>query len=259
MDKVREPFLRATTNKAVPLGLLLLLTLINPSVAAPIIVMADESPPYMGTNLPNKGFLPALFKEAMARNNIPTQTHIVPWARAIQTVKSGKSQVILGVFFTTERTKFLAFSNPITFVETVLFSLKGNQIHYQTLEDLKQYKIGVVRGSSYGEAFDNAEFVNKHEVVNETQNIDMLIYERLDLFAGSVDVLWHTIGNHAPLYLDKIETLKPPLSSRSLHIGFSKFSSGYTELLTTFNNSLAAMIKDGSLKKLGNEHGVLIN
>lgn len=248
-----------TSNMKISLGLLLLLTLINPTQASPIIVMADESPPYMGSDLANKGFLPALFQEAMARKDISTETHIVPWARAIQSVTSGKSHVILGVFFTTKRTRFLVFSNPITFVETVLFSLKENKIHYQALKDLKPYKIGVVRGSSYGEGFDNAEFINKHQVVNETQNIDMLIYGRLDLFAGSIDVLWHTISHHAPHYLDKIKTLTPALSSRSLHIGFSKFSPGHNELLNSFNHSLATMIKDGTLNKLGKEHGVMIN
>ena len=194
----------------------------------------------------------------MARQNFQTQTQIVPWARAIQAVQSGQSQVILGVYFTQERSAYLAFSDPITFIETVLFSLKSRQIQYQSLNDLRPYLTGVVRGSSYGEDFDKADFIKKYPVANETQNIDMLIWGRLDLFAGSIDVLWHMIGKHAPDSMNKIRTLKPALSSRALHIGFSKLSPGFNELLITFNRELASMVKDGSLKKLGKEHGVAI-
>jgi len=221
--------------------------------------MGDESPPYMGESLPNKGFLPTLFFTAMARQGIQIQTNIVPWARAIQAVQSGQSQVILGLYFTQERSTYLAFSQPITFIETVLFSLKSRQIQYQSLIDLQPYKIGVVRGSSYGKDFDNADFISKYQVANESQNIDMLIWGRLDLFAGSIDVLWHMIGIQAPTSKHKIETLKPALSSRALHIGFSKLSPGFNNLLIKFNRGLASMTKDGSLEKLGKEHGVAIN
>ena len=240
------------------LGLLLVLILIKPALAEPIQVMGDESPPYMGRDLPNQGFLAAVVQEAMKRQGINSETSIVPWARAIKAVKTGQHPIILGVFFTQERTEYLAFSNPVHFNQTGLFSLKSNKIRYQNLEDLSPYKIGVVRGSSYGEQFDKASFLNKYEVIKDTQNTDMLLRGRLDLFAGSIDVQWYLIGLHAADGTDKIETLKPVLSSRALHIGFSKFHPGFKTLLKQFNAGLASMIKDGSLHKLGKKHGIAV-
>ena len=240
------------------LGLLLVLIFIKPALANPVQIMGDESPPYMGKDLPNQGFLPAVVQEAMKRQGINSETSIVPWARAIKAVKTGQHPIILGVFFTQERTEYLAFSNPVHFNQTGLFSLKSNKIRYKKLEDLAPYKIGVVRGSSYGEQFDRATFLDKYEVIKDMQNADMLLRGRLDLFAGSIDVQWYLIGLHAPDGTNKIETLKPVLSSRALHIGFSKFHPGFERLLKQFNAGLASMIQDGSLHKLGKKHGIAV-
>lgn len=240
------------------MGLWLLLSIVKPVLAETIQVMGDESPPYMGKSLANQGYLAAVVHEAMARQGIETQTSIVPWARAIQAVKIGKAPIILGVFFTQERTEFLAFSNPVHFNQTGIFSLKSRKIRYSKLQDLSRYKIGVVRGSSYGEQFDKANYLDKYEVVKDIQNANMLLRQRLDLFAGSIDVQWYLIDLHAPDGRDKIETLKPVLSSRALHIGFSRFYPGFERLLKQFNAGLASMIKDGSLHKLGKKHGIAV-
>ena len=228
------------------------------ALADPLLVMADESPPYMGEGLRERGFLPALITEAMARQKTAIKIRVVPWARAIENVRLGKADAILGVYHTEERAVFLDYSEPVTVVRTVLFSLKANGIRYSSLEDLRPYSIGVVRGSSYGPGFDQADYLDKHEVSQEILNVRKLLKRRIDLFAGSADVLWYLIRTEMPEVQDDIEMLSPPLAGRQLYVGFSRKVAGHGDHRRRFNAGLSSMIADGTLKSLGEEHGVII-
>ena len=64
------------------------------------------------------------------------------------------------------------------------FKRTGSPIIYSTLEELKDCKIGVLRGYVNEENFDAADYLKKEEVKDDLTNIKKLLAERIDLFVG---------------------------------------------------------------------------
>ena len=223
-----------------------------------VFVVTEPWAPYMSPELMNQGFLPELVVEALKRKGYKASVNFMPWARAVRNVEIGRADTLCGAYYTEERAKFLAYSVPITEVQDVLFCKKDKKITYNQLTDLKPYAIGVVRGASYGEAFNKAAFLKKQEVAKYELNIKKLIKGRIDLFAGPGDIIKYTIRKQFPKLADKIVSLTPPLSRNKLYIGFSKKVDGYSERLKAFNDGLEMMKKDGTFEALAKKHGITI-
>ncbi len=81
-----------------------------------------------------------------------------------------------------ERVRNLLYSKSIGSSEVVLLKLKSREITFNTIEDLKPYKIGSIRSSRVSDAFDASE--NELQIVYATDtlpHIKKLLAGRLDL------------------------------------------------------------------------------
>ncbi len=223
-----------------------------------ILAITEPWPPYMGPELKDNGFFPELVSEAFKRVGYTVKMEFYPWARVIAMMKKGKADVIYGVYHSKEREQFLIYSKPILEVQEVLISMKGRKITYQKLTDLKLYKIGVVREAVHEKAFDAADYLKKYEDVNHEQNIKLLVIGRIDLMAGSRDVIFSIVRQKYPQYLDQIEVVIPPLSKNKAHIGFSKKAANSRAVSTAFDKALTILKKDGSFSKIANKHGIKV-
>ncbi len=223
-----------------------------------ITAVTEPWPPYMGPKLRDNGFLPEILVEAFDRVGYSVTVEFRPWARALNDVKKGDKDILLGAYYTQEREEFLAYSQPIAEVQDVLFMKEGRNITYQQLTDLKPYKIGVVRGAAHGKEFDAADFLNKEEVTHSGQNIRKLLVGKIDLMAGPRDVIKFIIKRDYPLFIDKIEVVNPPLNMNKIYFGFSKKVAGYQELLKAFSKGLELIKKDGTFYYLAEKHDIKV-
>lgn len=215
-------------------------------------------PPYMGPRLRGNGFLPEILVKSFGQIGYTVTVEFRTWARALNDVKKGDTDILCGAYYTKEHEEFLAYSQPIAEAQDVLFMKEGRNIAYQQLTDLKPYKIGVVRGAAYGKEFDAADFLNKEEVTHNGQNIRKLLVDKIDLMAGPRDVIKFIIKRNYPQFIDKIEVVNPPLSTNKIYFGFSKKVAGYQELLKAFSKGLELIKKDGSYYYLAKKHGVKV-
>ncbi|MGD2270613.1 MAG: transporter substrate-binding domain-containing protein, partial [Desulfobacterales bacterium] len=211
-----------------------------------ITAVTTQWPPYMGIRLIDKGFLPEVLVEAFDKFGYTVTVEFRPWARALDDVKNGHKDILCGVYYTREREEFLAYSQPITEAQDVLFMKEGRDITYQQLTDLKPYKMGVLRGAAHGKEFDAADFLNKEEVTHYGQNIRKLLVDKIDLMAGPRDVINFIIKRDYPQFVDKILVVNPPLSTNKVYFGFSKKVAKHQELLNVFNEGLDLIKKEGT-------------
>jgi polar amino acid transport system substrate-binding protein len=223
-----------------------------------VYAVTEPWAPYMSPELLNKGFISELFVEALKRKGYTSTVTFIAWSRAVRNVQVGRADAICGAYYTDERAKFLAYSVPITEVQDVLFCKKENMITYKQLTDLKEYQIGIIRGASYGDAFNKADFLKKQIVKNNALNIVKLMKGRIDLLAGPKDIIRFLIRKQFPELIDKIVSISPPLCSNKIYIGFSKKVDGYQKRLKAFNEGVALMKKDGSFVALAKKHDITI-
>jgi polar amino acid transport system substrate-binding protein len=221
-----------------------------------VFAVTEPWAPYMSPELENNGFVSELLVEALKRKGYTATVQFITWARAVRNVEIGRADALCGAYYTEARAKFLAYSLPIASVQDVLFCKKSHKITYTQLTDLKPYQIGVVRDASFGEAFNNATFLKKQEVIKNELNIVKLMKGRIDLLAGPRDIINYIIRKKFPEFVDEIVSIMPPLCTNKIYIGFSKRIDGYQKRLNAFNEGVEMMKKDGSFDVLAKKHGI---
>jgi len=173
----------------------------------------------------------------------------VPWARALKMTEEGMFEVLAGVYFSEERNKKLAFSEPITTTDILFYKLKSSDISYDgNLNSLKELRIGVVRNYIYSNEFDEANYLEKMIALNPKNNIELLLAERVDLIVGSRKAIDFLLASKFSGSSGQLESLPIPLESKSVHVAFSREHAGYKLLLEDFNRTFARLKKEGSFE-----------
>jgi polar amino acid transport system substrate-binding protein len=122
-----------------------------------------------------------------------------PWVRCLAMLQDGSVDMTINIGQTEERKESMVFLEPPT-RDSYAFSFYMNVKATHAIsryDDLYGLDIGVIRGSSYFERFDRDDKLQKTVVTEETQLVDMLAIQRLDVIVGigaSLDYLIHEMG-----------------------------------------------------------------
>jgi len=179
---------------------------------------------------------------------------IRPWKRALLEVEEGKFDGIPALQKTPEREKFLEYSDPLFENRTEFFYARSrhpNGIHWNTLNDLTAYKIGVVDGHSVSTKLKKivAEKGIKLKIIKVTsdiQNFKMLLSGRIDLHPNNGAVGYSIIKENG--WQNKIIAAEKALYSSKLHLAFSKKSEA-KKLIPRINNIISELKAEGEIDK----------
>ena len=218
--------------------------------AAPVLINVDTgNPPYMFKKEGKAaGVYPALIAAAFARIGVPVNIEARPWIRAIFETEEGKSGI--GGFYKNEaRLKQYDFSEPILSENIAVYFNKSRPLNFRTIADLNGKKVGVIRGWSYGEAFDAAR--KEHRFIVEEFPSDWINLVRLNYGLLDVALAVEESGKleMAAGKLVCIEQSRNYLVSNKTHLAFAK-TAGKTALLADFNKAIVAMKSDGTFIRM---------
>ncbi|WP_166263158.1 substrate-binding periplasmic protein [Marinobacter caseinilyticus] len=140
-----------------------------------------------------KGMLVEFTDRIAAIANIPVINHLRPHRRAIAELGSGESDFVVLFQSPTADATGICIARVVS-VDIILATLakKGPAL---SLESLTDESVGYIRGTYYGEAFENARQMKKVPVSNLGQAVDMLMLGRIDAVVSSDQALYHTLEN----------------------------------------------------------------
>jgi polar amino acid transport system substrate-binding protein len=215
----------------------------------------EDFPPYFYMeNGDLLGIFPEMINEAAKKIGIRVKYRMFPWKRMLRSARMRRVDAIFPLFKTRERTGYLFFpDNGIALGESVFFTHKDSNINYSgDLNQLSSYSIGCVKDYSYGEEFENANYLQKDECPTDKALVEKFISGRFQVGAGSDEVIKYyaeTLG-----VWDKIKFLDPPLLRKILYIGFSR-KKGWDELARKFSETIAELGKEGIHQRILNKYG----
>jgi len=218
-----------------------------------LTIATDDWPPYefkVGEpgNEYISGFSTEVIQAVLKKMNIGIKGKIVqyPWARAEKMVIDGEADMIFTAATSEKRAQITHYPTESLMESSWSFFIRKEdegKLKYDTFDDLKGKKIGVVRAYSYTPelwAFMEKE-KNFDEVVNDELNVKKLMAKRIDFIAmdfGNGMALLKKMG-----LADKVIVLKNPIKVASLYAIFSqktidkdfvdKFSAELKSLKTT--------------------------
>ncbi len=183
---------------------------------------------------------------------------LMPWVRALSGAISGQYDVLLGAYYNEERAKHLLYSKPIGSSEVVLLKLKSRDITFKTVEDLKPYKIGHIRGSRVSDAFDAAEkeYLQVEYATDSLPNIKKLLAGRLDLVVEKKARLQFLLNTVFKDYAYLVDYVQPSFDTNYYHICVSKKNPHAEQIIADFNRGLQMIRDDGTFRKILDKHGI---
>ena len=225
-----------------------LLTFSSVSLARNITGVTVEWAPHYGSTMPDGGAVTVIVKEAFRRTGHNAQIEFIPWSRALKNVKEGKNDFVMGAYYNDERAQTYFVSNPIYSIDLGLIALDSLGVStINNLRELSSYTIGVSRGFANTEEFDQADYIQRDVAKSPKLNLRKLFRNRIDMTVGAFDIFRHQ-AKLEKLDVNRIIFVQPPLQSNALHLLGSRNVADGEQLIADFNQGLAQMIEDGTMK-----------
>jgi polar amino acid transport system substrate-binding protein len=218
--------------------------------AASEIAVDVADPPFMyEADGHATGLYPTLIAEAYRRIGIAVSLQAMPWKRALEGADEARSGVG-GLYKTTDRLEKYDYSEKLFDEVLEVYVRKGEGFAFATPDDLKGRTIGVIRGWSYGDAFDTARrrgLFTVEEAAGDDQNFAVLAAGHIECIlairqaAAAMIAARHLEG--------RVEALARPLSINPAYLAFNK-SSDKRDELRQFDAAIDAMRADGSFASI---------
>ena len=256
-----QPVFSSWTGRTNKLFLTLIcawLTLI--SIAAPVFgaeietirLIAFNYPPFfMEENDAVHGLAVDLGDEVFRRLGVRTEVAMYPLKRGLSNLESGIYDGVMILIKTSERGRFLEYTRPVMTVRGLIWALatRGKPVTFDSLEDLQKYKIGVTKGYSYGEEFDQLlKQMNPDVAYSDYHNYRKLMEHRIDIFPGNEIVARSLFKQHPELRGRFIHSDKSFIEW-VLHMAISK-KSRFATMIPDINRVLAELEAEGYVDAL---------
>ncbi|MCG8614758.1 MAG: transporter substrate-binding domain-containing protein [Desulfobacterales bacterium] len=244
-------------KKAIVLAIVMIMTAAMPSFAQTLTLTTGEWAPYTSSSMDGKGvfteIVTAVFNEMGKRPDVK----FYPWKRCESMVGNGKAFAAFPYVITEERKAKFAFSDTVMASREMFFYYgdRLNGVEWQTLTDLKSYKIGGTIGYHYEETFKAAGLDMDYNP-KETASIKKLQAGRVDLFPVDELVGRQLIKSIFPEEADKFKTLAKPNTATDLRLMVNKNDAGAIATLEAFNKALAAIKANGAYQAILKKYGL---
>ena len=186
-----------------------------------------------------------------------------PWNRVISNARAGEG-VVFGLSKTQDRQKVFRFSEPVFASYVWLVTLRESSFAFADMRDLKGKTIGVVRGASYGDEFDeqrNKLFRIEEDVSSDAVRLKKLLNKRMDVMlvgdrrplAEEVEnrlnrILHEQINDVAIPETTHVSVLRKPLLTDELH--FAALPGKYGGLMEQLDQVILNARKSGEFTRI---------
>ncbi len=215
-----------------------------------VILLTLNWPPYIGEDLPKKGYVYVLVKKAFNIMGYRCTIEFLPWNRVINKAKKGEADGYFPEYYSKRLEKYFYISNPFPGGPIIFLTQRKSHIKYNNISDLKKYRIGLVRGYINTEAIDSATYLTKDWARNDLINIKKLLKGRVDLIVIDKYVAYYLIKKYLPSQLSRVKPLCPIIEYKYLYVCFPKKNKGSKKLMQDFNKGLTYLKEKGILDNI---------
>ncbi len=223
-----------------------------------ISITNGEWEPYMSQYSYHYGVNSHVISEALKLEGIKVKWGFFTWKSAYILAKEGKKWHASATWWPTEETKKAFFiSKAISKTSFVYFHLKKYKFNWNSIDDLKGYRIGGTFGYDYGKEFMTAmkeKKINVEFVTRDELNYKKLLLNRIHIFPNDRLVGYSQIKNSLSFGKAKLLTHHTKeFEISTLHLIISKKAKNSKFFLKKFDSGFEKLKKSGRFAKMFKE------
>jgi len=178
------------------------------------------------------------------RLGIESEIKVYPWARGYKFLETRKNTALFSTTRSKKREELFKWVGPIAEKKIGLFAMKDRKIKLKTLEDAKDYLIGVQLGGVGMQYLEDRGFKNFDASTTPSANLKKLTGGRNDLwFASNATVA----GNCKKLYID-VNAIELVLEIESTYMAIAFNKDTPDGIINQWQETYEELIKEGIIK-----------
>jgi polar amino acid transport system substrate-binding protein len=196
-----------------------------------------------------------LASRAFANMGMDIRYVVMPWAEALEKVRSGKIDAIIGASRHDDPSLIFP-AQAITQISDDFYVSKGDVWRFQGIYTLKNKKVGVVQGYGYGEVITNfitenkgkpgaVQFASGQDALK--MNIEKLNARKIDVLVESRLVMDYTIQEKR---LNKELVWAGGVQQGKVYLAFSPAIHESASLAVGYDKAIQALRESGELEKI---------
>lgn len=230
--------------------LVVLFSLAGISFADKITVYSTVYPPYqIDDNGKLTGVNTEIVRAIFHNSGVPFEIKYVPWSRAQRIVgdDSRKNSAIYCLAKTKQRERKYKWVGVYFYQKVDFLTLKNSGVRIDSLDDVKKYMIGLVRGDMMTEQLKSQGYLKRYEIVrDDILNIRKLFKKRVQAIVTS-ELAAKYIARENGLDPNQIEA-QYEVSTDGFNLALSRKTSD--EVYWKLKDSLNKLLNDDSIKKI---------
>ena len=214
-----------------------------------ITVTVGEWPPFLSQSLEEGGVIAQLIKAVFAADGVDANIAFLPWGRGYSETSEGEHDAMGVWMHKVEREAEFYYSDPVLIEKFVFFHRKDADFDWQTLEDIKGYRLGGGIKYSYGAEFDKAlasGLFSMDRAPNDEINFKKLLIDRVQLYPQEISVGYFAMQNKLSKEEQAQITHHPKaILNNESFVLFPKSLPGSKALMARFNRRLKEFRETG--------------
>jgi len=234
---------------------ILCVSFIHPAWAQNKVLVADARmrPPEMVVDEKtgnSSGPLIEVLNEAASKLGYTVQWHPVPFARSLDQLKSGNTDIVPRLIMTEERKDFAEFLGPIgvQHAEIDFIVRSGKEHTLKSYQDLQAVTVAVKRKTVYFEQFDKDKSIRRMEATDDEQLAAMFNAKRFDVIIVLDKPAIERAFKEKSITDYAWADFKVPITM-GVYFGMSK-ASKHAGIAAQLSNALREMVKSGRVAKI---------
>jgi len=228
----------------------------GPAKALDVTVVTEDLPPFsymQGDDV--TGFCAETVTALLSEAGLSTQIQFMPWARAYHTAKVQKNTVIFPIVRTPDREDLFHWIGTIgPFGSSLYRNVGRTDIQVETLDDAKNYRIGVYLEDVKHQYLRAQGFEQLHSVDQDILNIRKIAMNRLDLMAIDDAVLAYELKK---LGMDPDQFVRVlPLTPLSGELYVAVYGDSDQELIDRLKQGLSTIKENGLHAEILKDYGL---
>ena len=222
-----------------------------------VTLSIGEWVPYFSQHDPKGKLLEQVVTEAFKLEGVEVKYQYLPWKRSYANAESGVSDGTVGWNKTEERERrFHLNKEPLIRDEAVFFQLKSKPFDWNTLDDLKKYKVGVTIGYKQEKIYQKLG-IEADPVPSEDLNFKKLLAGRIDVYQTAKPAGYAMIRRlFGPDEAFLFTTHPKPLEVAEYYILFSGATLNGKLLAEKFDSGFKKLKDSGAYNKILMDYGL---